>query len=167
MSTTIYTLHWIRILWHCLWKSMYNFTPSNSVLWYTSKYCPVQSPTSHLWQYIVVNFFTIFLVWRLLLSALTRHGSWDPSTLAYVAGILYTQWSSPTSLLAGLLVGPCTWIPILALASKPSANFSWKIYSNIFFLLVSLCKMCALATTRLNRWKETFFHHFIVFISNE
>ena len=47
----------------------------------------------------------VLLIWRLLLSALTRHGRWDfPSSLACVTGILYTEWSSPTSLLAGLLV---------------------------------------------------------------
>jgi hypothetical protein len=27
--------------------------------------------------------------------------------------------------------------------------------------------MCALTTTRLNRWKKSFFHNFIVFLSNE
>jgi len=39
--------------------------------------------------------------------------------------------------------------------SNPSATSSWKISSDIFFLLALLCKMCALTTTRSNRWKET------------
>jgi hypothetical protein len=56
----------------------------------------MQSPTSHLRQYIVVHFFTVFPVWRLLLSAVTRHERGDfPSSLAFVTGILHMEWSLP------------------------------------------------------------------------
>jgi hypothetical protein len=105
-------------------------------VWYTSKHCSIQSPTTHLRQYVVVHFFTVFPVWRLLLSALTWHERWDsPFSLACVTGILYMEWSLPTNLPAGLLVWLCTWISILALSSNPSATFSCKISSKIFSCL--------------------------------
>jgi hypothetical protein len=94
------------------------------VCW-TSKHCPIQSPTSHFRQYIVTHFFTVFPVWRLFLSAHTRHEHWDiPFSLACVTGILYKKFSLPMSLPAGLLVRPCTWDSVPALASNPSATFS-------------------------------------------
>jgi hypothetical protein len=84
----------------------------------------MQSPKSHLRQYIVVHFFTVFPVWRLLLPALTRHGRWEfPSSLACVARLLYTERSIPT---AALLVGTCTSISVPVLMSNPSATFSWR-----------------------------------------
>jgi len=105
-------------------------------VWYTSKHCPLQSPTSHLRQCIAVHFFIVFPIWRLPLSALTWHECWDfSSSLACDVGILYTEWSVPTSLPAGLLIWPCTWISVLALASNPSVTFSWKISSDVFSCL--------------------------------
>jgi hypothetical protein len=67
------------------------------------------------------------------LYALAQHELWDfPSSLARVAGILYTEWSPSTNLPAGLLVWPCTWMSVPALSSNTSATFSWKISRNIF-----------------------------------
>jgi len=116
----------IRFLQHCLWKSIVAFILSNSVLYGTLQNIALYRVlTSHVRQYIVVHFFALFPVWRLLLSAHTRHERWDvPSSLACVAGILYKKWSLPTSLPPGLLDWPCTWISVPALASNPSANFS-------------------------------------------
>jgi len=66
----------------------------------------------------------------------TQHKCWDfASSLACVIGFLYKKWSLPTSLPAGLLVWPCTWIFILALASIPIQDV-W------------------LTTVRSNRWKK-------------
>jgi hypothetical protein len=101
----------IRFLRHYHWKWMLLLLP---VI-----HCPTQSPTSHFRQYVVVHFFTVFPVWLLLLSAHTRHERWDfPSSLACVAGNLYKKWSLPTSLPAGLLGWPCTWISVPALLRR-------------------------------------------------
>jgi hypothetical protein len=60
-----------------------------SSAWHTSKHCPIQSPMSHLLEYAGVHIFTVFPVWRLLLSALTGREQWDfPSSPACVTGIL-------------------------------------------------------------------------------
>jgi hypothetical protein len=59
--------------------------------------------------------------------------SWDfPSSVACVAGILYTEWSPPVN----LPVWPCTWISVPALTSNTSASFSLKIYIDIFSCLI-------------------------------
>jgi hypothetical protein len=108
----------IRFLWHCLIKSIVTFTPVIQFCIVHLKTLPIQSPTSHFRQYIVVHYFTLFTVWRLLFSVPTRHELWDfLSSSACVAGILYMKWSLHTSLPAGLLFWPWTWISVLALAS--------------------------------------------------
>jgi len=111
----------------------------------------------HSFLGLALTSFCTRVTWALRFSLQLSMCRWNP----------YMEWSLPTNLPAGLLVWPYTWISILALSSNPSATFSWKISSKIFFLLVLSCMMCALTTTMSNRWKESFFHHFIVFLSNE
>jgi len=120
----------IQFLQHCLWKSIVTFTPNNSVL------CDTLQNTAYMKSYIVflsVHFsaFTVFPVWRFLLSAHTRHECQDfPSSLACVAGVLYKKLPLfSTSLPAGLLVWPSTWISIPALG-----NFCVENMQQHFFL---------------------------------
>jgi hypothetical protein len=114
-------------------------------VWYTSKHCPIHCPSSHFWQYIVVDLFTIFAVWCLLLSTHMRHERQDfPSSLACIAGILYKKWSLPTSLPAGLLVWPMTWISIPALASNPLRSLFYRKYATTYFPCLFWCARCVL-----------------------
>jgi hypothetical protein len=123
-STTIYTLCRYKVFvalpvkFYChFYFQQFRFE------WYTSIHCPIQSPVSHFLQCIVVQCFTVFLVWHLFLSA--THMYWDfPSSLACVTGILDINCSLPTNLLASLLVWPWVWIFRTALASNPLATFS-------------------------------------------
>ena len=64
----------------------------------------------------------------------TWYERWDfPSRLACFTGILYMEWSLPTSLPAGLLVWP--WISVLAPVSNASRLFRRKFPAAFFSCL--------------------------------
>jgi hypothetical protein len=106
-STTIYPLRRDTFLWHCLWNSTVT----------------IQSPMLHFLGYVVVHFFTVFPVWRLLVSVHMRRKHWGfLSSLACVTGILS----------AGLIVWPWAEFPYRTREEYFGdffiENFQWHLF---------------------------------------
>ena len=104
------------------------------------KTLPCTNCTPHFQQYVVVHFYTVFLVWCLLLSAHLWHDCcYFPFSLACVTRILYKKWSLPASWTASLTVylnfSTCT-------INKPFGNIFLEHVQQNFILVWFWCARC-------------------------
>jgi hypothetical protein len=117
----------------------------------------IRSPTLHFRQYVVVHFFTIFLVSRMLLSANTRYGRWDfPSSLPYVSGILHkvifscqsANWTASLTVYSNFSTGT---------SGQTFGNFLVEYFQRNFSSLFDVCIYICQVKQMKEKWLPSFY----------